>query len=83
MIDAENLLNDDDAALGLAGRIGAIGAELEIIRRCQCEMLTQDVPPVRDKTHPRGTYHITARMSFEWRSAASNQASGADAGAFA
>ena len=32
MIDAEDFLNDDDAALGLAGRVGAIGAELEIVR---------------------------------------------------
>ena len=32
MIDAEDFLNDDDAALGFSGRIGAIGAELEIVR---------------------------------------------------
>ena len=32
MIDAENFLNDDDAALRRAGRIGAIGAELETCR---------------------------------------------------
>ena len=43
MIDAENLLDEDDAALGLAGRIGAIGAEFETVGRRQCKMLTQAI----------------------------------------
>ena len=32
MIDAENFLNDDDAALGCPARLSAIGAEFEAIR---------------------------------------------------
>ena len=32
LVDAENLLDDDDAALRRAGRIGPIGAELETCR---------------------------------------------------
>jgi hypothetical protein len=31
MVDAENLLNEDDAALGLAGRVGAVGSEFETV----------------------------------------------------
>ena len=33
MIDAEDFLNDDDAALGCATGFGAVGAELEAVRR--------------------------------------------------
>ena len=33
MIDAKDFLNDDDAALGRPARVGAIGAELEAVRR--------------------------------------------------
>jgi hypothetical protein len=31
VIDAENLLDDDDRPFGLPGGIGTIGAELEVI----------------------------------------------------
>jgi hypothetical protein len=45
MIDAEDLLDDDNPGFGGARRIGAVGAELEIVRRRQGKMLTQGVPP--------------------------------------
>ena len=41
LVDAENFLNDDDAALRRARRIGAIGAELMAVGGGQCELLTQ------------------------------------------
>ena len=41
LVDAENLLDDDDAALRRAGRIGPIGAELEGVGRGERELLTQ------------------------------------------
>ncbi len=46
LVDAENLLNDDDAALRRAGRIGAIGAKLEAVGRGEREMLTQVYLPM-------------------------------------
>jgi hypothetical protein len=45
IVNAENLLNDDDAALRRALRIGAIGPETVFIRGSEREMLTQDEPP--------------------------------------
>ena len=41
MVDAENLLHHDQAALRLALRIGAIGAERMLVGRGECELLTQ------------------------------------------
>jgi hypothetical protein len=41
LIDAENFLKDDNAALRCAGRIGPIGAELEGVGRGERELLTQ------------------------------------------
>ena len=45
MIDAENFLDDDHAALRRAGRIGAIGAELESVRSGECECGSPKQPP--------------------------------------
>ena len=45
MIDAENLLHDDHAALRLAGRIGAIGAERMRVRCGEVELLAQESLP--------------------------------------
>ena len=41
MVDAEDFLNDHDAALGRARGIGAIGAQLELVGGREREMLTQ------------------------------------------
>jgi hypothetical protein len=46
MIDAKDFLNEDDAGFGFAGRIGAVGAELETVGSGQCEGLTQCDPPL-------------------------------------
>src|SRR5579863_3331960 len=59
MIDAENLLDDDDAARGRTAWIGAIGAELETVRRRQCELLTQDDPPSIERYPPRAGARYT------------------------
>ena len=48
VIDAENFLDDDHGALRRAGRIGAIGAELELVCGSQRELLTQGVSPDED-----------------------------------
>jgi hypothetical protein len=42
-VDAEDLLDDDDGALGLSLRIGAVGAELMLIGGAQREVLAQGV----------------------------------------
>src|SRR5579863_1793300 len=59
MIDAENLLDDDNAAPGRTARVGAIGAELEAVRRRQCELLTQDDPPSIERYPPRAGARYT------------------------
>ena len=41
MIDAEDFLNDHDAALGRARRVGAISAQLKLVGGREREMLTQ------------------------------------------
>ena len=46
MIDAEDFLNDDDAALRRPARLGAIGTELETVGCDERKMLTQDDPPM-------------------------------------
>ena len=45
MVDAEDFLNDDDAALGRAGRSGQIGADLDAVPGGQFDMLSHDVSP--------------------------------------
>jgi hypothetical protein len=40
-VDPENFLNDDHAALGRAGWVGPVGAELMAVVGRQCEVLTQ------------------------------------------
>src|SRR4029079_15909740 len=42
-VHAKDFLDDDHAAFGPAGRIGAIGAELVAVVGRQCELLTQIV----------------------------------------
>ena len=45
LVDAEDFLDDHHAALGRAGRVGAIGAQLELVGGREREMLTQfDLP---------------------------------------
>ncbi len=52
MIDAENLLDNHEAALWLAGRIGAITAELEAVRCSQRNLITQlEPPPILTRRH--------------------------------
>jgi hypothetical protein len=41
MIDAEDFLDDHDAALGGARRVGAIGAQLKLVCGCEREVLAQ------------------------------------------
>ena len=41
VVDAENLLNDHDPALGRTGRVGAIGAQLVAVAGGEREVLTQ------------------------------------------
>ena len=45
IVDSENLLDDDDAALRRALRIGAVGAEAVAVGGGEREMLAQGGPP--------------------------------------
>jgi len=42
MIDAEDFLDDHDAAFCRAGRVCPVGTQLELVGRCERELLTQE-----------------------------------------
>ena len=54
MVDAENLLDDHHAALRLALRIGAIGAELMLVVGGECELFAQWTLPFWSNAAKKG-----------------------------